>query len=469
MLALVVIAGLLAPEPSAPGPTEDPEDSTPVRSVYVETPTDAPGRATSRVTRQEMEEKLPRSAPDALRGEPGVYVQQTAHAQGSPYLRGLTGQQTVMFFDGVRLNNSTFRQGPNQYFFTIDSRTVESLEVVRGSASTRYGSDALGGALLSEPVGPNFDGVGKWRVHPRVMVRTGTADAEVGGRGQVSVAYGDKLGVILGAGYRDVGYLRAGGRIVSPQTGRPQGVPPAFDADERTQLGTGFEEVTADTRIVWRPRAATRVSVGYYDYRQLNAPRTDKCPAPGAPADACLRYLEQFRTLVYAKLEHYGAHAAAEQITSTLSFQNQHERRQSEAGGPARTQNNGDDDVRSIGTSLKIATHDFELAPWAGLQWHYGTDAYFDVIDSQAWQFFTDTQTRGGELRGQYLDGGRYLTSGVWTEGVATFADAVAVRGGGRFAVADAWAEGDEASDSAAIDRTWATGVGSGGVRVQAV
>ena len=93
-------------------------------------------RAASVVTRRDLEERLPRSAPDALRFEPGVYVQQTAHGQGSPYVRGLTGQQTIMMFDGIRLNNSTFRQGPNQYFFTIDSRTVQKLEVLRGSAST---------------------------------------------------------------------------------------------------------------------------------------------------------------------------------------------------------------------------------------------------------------------------------------------------------------------------------------------
>jgi len=36
-------------------------------------------------------------------------VQQTAHAQASAYLRGLTGQQTVLVFDGVRLNTSTWR------------------------------------------------------------------------------------------------------------------------------------------------------------------------------------------------------------------------------------------------------------------------------------------------------------------------------------------------------------------------
>ena len=45
--------------------------------------------AASEVDRQTMDERLPRSSPDALRYEPGVFVQQTAHGQGSAYIRGL--------------------------------------------------------------------------------------------------------------------------------------------------------------------------------------------------------------------------------------------------------------------------------------------------------------------------------------------------------------------------------------------
>ena len=35
----------------------------------------------------ELEDRLPRSAPDALRFEPGVFVQQTAHSQGSAFIQ----------------------------------------------------------------------------------------------------------------------------------------------------------------------------------------------------------------------------------------------------------------------------------------------------------------------------------------------------------------------------------------------
>ena len=113
------------------GTNDDPD----VREIVVETETpDNIVRDASIVDRRRMQERLPRSAPDALRYEPGVYVQQTAHAQASPYVRGVTGQQTLMAFDGIRLNTSTFRQGPNQYFGTGDSRTSRRREGLGGAA-----------------------------------------------------------------------------------------------------------------------------------------------------------------------------------------------------------------------------------------------------------------------------------------------------------------------------------------------
>ncbi|MDQ3032904.1 MAG: Plug domain-containing protein, partial [Myxococcota bacterium] len=120
-------------------------------------PRELRGRSSATVDRDELEERVVRSTPDALRAVPGVSIQQTAHGQASPYVRGLTGQQVLLTFDGVRLNNGIFRQGPNQYFFTVDSETLAALHVVRGSASTRLGADALGGAILAVPREPTID------------------------------------------------------------------------------------------------------------------------------------------------------------------------------------------------------------------------------------------------------------------------------------------------------------------------
>jgi outer membrane receptor protein involved in Fe transport len=455
-----------------PGEPEPEPEAEPIREVTVaprRAPQTEPDRAGSVVTRADLDERLPRSAPDALRGEPGVFIQQTAHGQASPYVRGMTGQQTVMYFDGVRLNNATFRQGPNQYFFTIDSHTIQRLEVVRGAASVRYGSDAMGGALLSTPIEPSLDlGDQATRVHARGMFTTATADAQMGGRAQVQVSHKGKVAFMAGAGYREVGLLRSGGRVIAPATGRPQNVPPLFAADGKTQRGTGFDEVTADARLVWRPVRKHKLTLGYYDYRQLNAPRTDRCPPPTAPQDECLTYREQFRTLVYAGHDLEDGPAAAETVSLRLSYQNQHEDREHQRGA-SPTRLDGVDDVHSVGGSARLRTKDFVLAPWLAMAVAYGSDAFYDRISSEARQTFQDTGVSVDTPYTQYADGSGYLSSGAWGELQTTLSEVVRLRVGGRAALVHARAPEFEARQSSEVRRTWGTAVGNAGVSWQAV
>jgi iron complex outermembrane receptor protein/hemoglobin/transferrin/lactoferrin receptor protein len=465
-------ASLTPPQPTAAEP--DPKAGKEPVQRTIRVPSRAPpvserDRAGSVVTREDLDERLPRSSPDALRGEPGVHIQQTSHGQASPYLRGLTGQQTVMFFDGVRINNSTFRQGPNQYFFTIDSRSVQSLEVVRGSASTRWGSDALGGSLLATPVEPEIDPGKRVAVHPRAFVRQTSADSELGSRGQTSVSLGGKVGLLVGAGYRKVGLLKSGGRFDEPATGRPQTVPPIFGPDGKTQLGTGFRELTDDLRLVWQQSPKNRFTLGYYDYRQFDAPRTDKCPPRTAPQDECLTYLQQFRTLLYGAYDLTDGPAAAERVHLTISYQNQHEKRREHRGSPSTTELTGKDDDHVSGVGLKIDTKEFVVAPWATVGARYGTDAYFDVLQSEESITFTDVDVTVERPRGQYLPGATYLTSGVWAEAHAEFVEAIRLRAGGRFAAIAAHAEGEPMTESKSVDEQYFNGVGTGGIAADAV
>lgn len=95
----------------------------------------------------------------------GVFVQKTTHGAGSPFVRGLTGNQTLLLIDDIRLNNSTFRYGPNQYLNTIDAFTLGRAEVLLGSGSVQYGSDALGARFnfLPPPLNLTRDSVaGYW-------------------------------------------------------------------------------------------------------------------------------------------------------------------------------------------------------------------------------------------------------------------------------------------------------------------
>ena len=431
-------------------------------------------RDASVVTRRQMQERLPRSAPDALRYEPGVFVQQTAHSQASPYVRGVTGQQTLMAFDGIRLNNATFRQGPNQYFFTVDSRTIRKLEVVRGSSSTRWGSDAIGGAFLTTPLDPTLDPSRRWVVHPRVLMTTRSSDGEVGGRAQMDIGWRGKIGVLGGVGYRDVGQLRTAGAPNSLATGKPWREP-RLASDGRTQIGTGFRELTADTRLVLQVDDSNRLTAAYYDYRQFDAPRTDKCPPPEAPENYCLKYLKQFRTLTYLAWDHFGKNPALAQARVSINYQRQFERTQLFRDNgipeiPGGTELNGQDRVDTWGVRVALSTASLPLGESTVLRVDYGLDAYTDLVHSRSWTRFTDIDPIFSKdlARGQYIDGSWYVTSGAWLEPNLSIGPRVRLRAGARAALVHAYATGEDESESLEVNRTWATPVGNAGLTVLA-
>ncbi|MBT6848654.1 MAG: Plug domain-containing protein, partial [Planctomycetaceae bacterium] len=88
---------------------------------------------------RELLERSPVDMYQAIEREAGVLMQRTQRGAASPFIRGLTGQQVVILVDGIRMNNTTFRLGPNQYFNTIDPGMVDHIEVIRGPQTVLYG------------------------------------------------------------------------------------------------------------------------------------------------------------------------------------------------------------------------------------------------------------------------------------------------------------------------------------------
>jgi outer membrane cobalamin receptor len=97
-----------------------------------------------------------RNTPELLNEAPGVFIQKTNHGGGSAFLRGLTGNQVLYLIDGIRINNAITRYGPNQYLNTIDRFSLERMEVVRGSGSVLFGSDAIGGVINMLSINPDI-------------------------------------------------------------------------------------------------------------------------------------------------------------------------------------------------------------------------------------------------------------------------------------------------------------------------
>ncbi|MFO7870205.1 MAG: TonB-dependent receptor [Kiritimatiellia bacterium] len=139
-----------------------------------EKPIDQP-YAFYRVTVDEIEQRIGRTVLDRLNYAPGAFIQRTAPNQASPFIRGLTGEQTLLMLDGVRFSHAMMRPGPNQYAALIPGVSVNAMDVILGSSSSVTGSDGLTGALdyRLAPAGRGADTVaGPW-VNSRVDTGNG--------------------------------------------------------------------------------------------------------------------------------------------------------------------------------------------------------------------------------------------------------------------------------------------------------
>ncbi len=115
-------------------------------------PFDLPFMAVA-LTRADHDDRRPPTLRGWLDGLAGVTGQTTANGQGSPFIRGVTGFQTLFRIDGIRLNNPVFRDRPNQHWNTVAANSISSPEVVKGPGSALHGSDAARGEAraLNEP------------------------------------------------------------------------------------------------------------------------------------------------------------------------------------------------------------------------------------------------------------------------------------------------------------------------------
>lgn len=168
---------------------------------------------TSIVSARDLEIRPGQILPHALREEPGISVQQTTAAAGSPIIRGFTGQSVVYLLDGVRFNTSSWRAGPVQYLGWLSPATTERLEVVRGPLSVQYGSDALGGAVNVIEARPGFSAAGI-RLSGALEGELGSGDESGGIGGRISV-HAPRAAVALTASRERVGDLRTGDGVDS--------------------------------------------------------------------------------------------------------------------------------------------------------------------------------------------------------------------------------------------------------------
>ncbi len=381
-----------------------------------------------------------RSLPEALAVVPAVHTQRTGPGQTSPYIRGLTGYHTLLLLDGIRLNNSTFRSGPNQYWSTVDPWSVDRIEIVRGPASVLFGSDAVGGtawAHLREAEGrePGLN------AHLRFASRWSSAEASLAGRFEVSGNLDESLHFLVGASARNFGDIDAGG-------------------DQGRLRNSGYSEYAVDSRFGIRLDPNVRLILGSQRVRQNNVPRTHRTADAesfhGTATGTDRRLdLDQIRDLGYARLEVRDAECFFTDATVSLSLHSQSEIQDRIRSNGNRTLD--DVDVLTLGFSAVLES------PTVIGHLTYGIDFYHDFVDSSRHDM-TAAGVVTEAIQGQVADDADYDLLGVFLQDEVALASFCDLQLGGRFTWAAAAADRvlDPATGLPAdLEDDWASAVGS--------
>lgn len=137
------------------------------------------------VSREELQRSGADSLSAVLARQPGIQMTDNGGRQTPTgiMLRGANANHTLLLIDGVRVN-SAVQGGAN--WMAMDTAAIERIEILRGAASSLYGSDAIGGVInvitrkgdTSRPLSAWADfGIGS---QSTVRAATGFSGAEAG-------------------------------------------------------------------------------------------------------------------------------------------------------------------------------------------------------------------------------------------------------------------------------------------------
>ncbi len=302
--------------------------------------------------KSDLDRRAPRTTPEALFGMPGIFLQKTNHGGGSPFMRGLTGQQTLMLVDGIRLNNATFRSGPNQYLNTLDPSWINRIEVVESSGSAEYGSDAIGGVINVLTHQLSFSE--KTKLRPEAAFKWISGNMEYSGQ-VATTASGKRWAVRAGGAYRNFGDLIAGKGLGK-------------------ESPNAYTQWSAEVKGMFAISKQLTLLAAYQDLEQQDVPVYHKVQLENFKFN---NFDPQRRQLGYARLLGSFAHPLLQKTELTVSRQRSLEVRNSQKNNNPTIVKETDETV-TIGLQFNVLSH------IAG-RWNMttGVEYYADKVGSE--------------------------------------------------------------------------------------
>ncbi|MBF0312363.1 MAG: TonB-dependent receptor [Oligoflexia bacterium] len=348
-------------------------------------------------------EIMAKTTPDILKNTPGVMIQKTAYGQGSPYIRGFTGYQTLFLIDGIKLNNSVFRSGPNQYWSSVDSYAIDRLEIVKGAGSVLYGSDAIGGTVNALMKGPTTA-----RGNGQALARHESADNAKIARTEFAYT-GPSFGVFLGGSAKDLNDLRAGeGTGRQPKSGHNE-----WDIDAKTEYAIANNHT---------------LIAAFQNTQQNSVDRTHKTTAAkswqGTIIGTDKEYsTDQLRRLAYLQYQKKSSDDHA--IKLSLSYHTQKE-------DQFRVTNSSAQEIQSTHVHTLGAFSQFDYKMNLG-KIVYGLEYYRDSVNTSKNNYSANGTFISSAIQGPVANNSHYYSAATYLQAEATFAQKIIIIPGLRY------------------------------------
>ncbi len=237
------------------------------------------------VSAQSIAFTQPQTAADLLQQSGKVYVQKSQLGGGSPMIRGFAANRILLSVDGVRMNNAIFRGGNVQNAISVDPFSIKNTEVIFGSGSVIYGSDALGGVIHYYTKTPQLSNSGQLELSGNAQYRYATANTEKTTHVDLGVS-GKKWGFLSSFSANDFGDLQMG--KYGPEAYlRPQYVALSqgsdaliFNPDQRLQTPTAYDQIHLMQKVLHQPNESSLFTVGVHFSETSDYARYDRLTRP---------------------------------------------------------------------------------------------------------------------------------------------------------------------------------------------
>ena len=328
-----------------------------------------------------------RTGAEILENASGVWLQKTNHGGGAPIVRGLTGNQVLLMFDGIRLNNSIYRYGPNQYLSQINPSWVSQIDLKRGAGSVEYGSDALGGVINLQSRDARFTKGNQLRINFGTSIGT-----HYRFKNATEMTF-TGLGTFTSQNfYVDAGYTVSNfGNLIS---GKPETLQPA----------SGYREQAGQFKYAHKINENNVLTIAWFRDIQKEVGRTDKALSGYDE----YHFDPQILDLGYARWSSTTTNRWVKKIEATVSYNRLDEDRRIKKE-KSETRNLDSDLVHSLGAAVLALS---EITPnWTA---DSGLEYYHDRVNSSAYHEDLLRAIRT-EYRGLYTDHSRMQSASVFS------------------------------------------------------